>query len=158
MNPDNPNLITITPERLRRAMKDDRMPLLTREYAELIGIIERHNSLQTQLEACKKELEQAKVNFVDEHFKYLEKCKEIHAMTDLAAENDEDAGKAQDQLAEAVKALEFYADRNSWDYLCGDEVSTHYYAIVGKDGHTANGHVYYGGRLARETIAKIKEK
>ena len=59
MNPDNPTF-RITPERLRRAMKDDGMPLLSREYAELIAILERYTYLASMVLDLKLETRAAR--------------------------------------------------------------------------------------------------
>lgn len=61
----------------------------------------------------------------------------------------------REQLEEATKALEYYAEKSNWRFTCGDEVSSHHDEIS-NDSESKDEKRYYGGRRAREALAKLQ--
>lgn len=136
-------------------------------YFAATELQKEYHNLQSQLAAKDEEIERLKLveivgrdNQINAKFAEIDKLlKQLKAMTELAAENDDAAGKAQkecDQIREENKTLreglKFYADENNWVAKHPDKISNNTF-----DRQDAE--VEFGpcGKLARETLAKVSK-
>ena len=72
-----------------------------------------------------------------------------------------------EKLAEAIQALEFYADKNNWTYYTvynRQSADKDYFGLLTDDADDLERDVkckdmemYHGGKLARETLTKLKK-
>lgn len=80
----------------------------------------------------------------------LKPLKKVMEIENLRTENE----ALEAKLARAMKALEFYADRENWEHSTAFAENT---VICGDDHYCHKGDYFYGGKTARQAIEELEE-